>query len=218
MRHALCLAAAAAAALALAACEPGPSALAPAGSSLDEGGFGLPTQRNMALQRGEVGYVTDLNARFAEQVPTIVTFPFDSARLTPEAQAILRRQASFIRQFPELTFRVYGHTDLVGGAAYNYQLGLRRARAVVAYLAAQGVSTGRLEALVSFGEREPLVPVAGREPRNRRAVTEVSGFVRSHPTVLNGKYAEIIFRDYVASAIEAAPDVAGVEAIFAPSE
>jgi hypothetical protein len=35
--------------------------------------------------------------------------------------------------------------------------------------------------------------------RNRRTVTEVSGFVGSHPLVLNGKYAEIIWRDYVVS-------------------
>ena len=38
----------------------------------------------------------------------------------------------------------------------------------------------------------------GQERRNRRTVTEVSGFVKSHPMVLNGKYAAVIFREYVA--------------------
>ena len=61
---------------------------------------------------------------------------------------------------------------------------------------------GGLEALVSFGETQPLVVTDDRERRNRRTVTEVSGFVSNHPTVLNGKYAEVIFREYVQSATE----------------
>ncbi len=189
-----------AAALALAGCDPADPFFRPAGSELSGDGFGDATVQNRLVQSGEAGYVSDLNTRFARSVTTMVTFPFDSAALTPGARATLARQAAFIRQFPEVTFRVYGHADLVGPSDYNYRLGLRRARAVVAFLAAQGVDTSRLAALVSFGEEQPLVPVPGREPRNRRAVTEVSGFVQAHPNVLNGKYAEIVFREYVASA------------------
>lgn len=187
-------------AMSLAACAPSAGSRI-AGSELDEGGFGTPTLNNRLAMTGEAGYVADLDARFAKAVPTVVTFPFDSAALTPQARAILDRQADFIRQFPELRFSVYGHTDLVGSAAYNERLGLARARAVVAYLARRGVSPRRLRALVSYGERRPLVPVAGPEMRNRRVVTEVGGFVRSHPTVMNGKYAEVVFREYVASAV-----------------
>jgi outer membrane protein OmpA-like peptidoglycan-associated protein len=131
-----------------------------------------------------------------------VNFPFNSSRLDASAQASLRKQANWIKQFPEIRFRVYGHTDLVGGNAFNKRLGLRRARAVVSYLTSQGISRRRLEAVASFGETQPLVVTSGRERRNRRTVTEVSGFVQNHPTVLNGKYAEVIFREYVESATE----------------
>jgi hypothetical protein len=34
-------------------------------------------------------------------------------------------------------------------------------------------------------------------------VTEVSGFYERHPTVLDGRYAEVIYREYVASAVPA---------------
>jgi peptidoglycan-associated lipoprotein len=34
-------------------------------------------------------------------------------------------------------------------------------------------------------------------------VTEVSGFVENHPMLLNGRYAEVIFREYVTSAVPA---------------
>ena len=67
------------------------------------------------------------------------------------------------------------------------------------YLTTRGISRSRLEAVASFGETQPLIVTQGRERRNRRTVTEVSGFVKSHPTVLDGKYAQIIYRDYVAS-------------------
>ena len=142
--------------------------------------------------------------RFAAEVPTTINFAFDSAALDAEARRILDAQAAWIRSFPEVRFAVYGHTDLVGSNAYNHALGLRRARAAVAYLVSRGVDPGRLQALVSEGETRPLIATQGPERANRRTVTDVAGFVQGHPTVLNGKYAEIIFRDYVASAVAVA--------------
>ena len=70
----------------------------------------------------------------------------------------------------------------------------------MAVLWAQGIGRDRLEAVSSLGETQPLVATEGRERRNRRAVTEVSGFVRAHQSVLDGKYAQIIYRDYVTGA------------------
>ncbi|WP_245584722.1 OmpA family protein [Salipiger mucosus] len=171
-----------------------------AGSITDNGDFGNATMNNTQIMNGEKAYVYDLSKRFADEVTSTVTFAFNSATLEPAAINTLREQANFIRQFPELTFRVYGHTDLVGSQAYNKALGLRRAQAVVRFLASQGISTSRLEAVVSYGEQQPLIFTETRERRNRRTVTEVSGWVAGHPTVLDGRYAEVIYRDYVRSA------------------
>ncbi|MGR3321673.1 MAG: OmpA family protein [Pseudooceanicola sp.] len=172
-----------------------------AGAIIDGGGFGNATMNNTLVQNGDRRYVLHLNDRFSEEVPNTVNFAFNSAALDANAQAILRRQADWIRQFPEVRFRVYGHTDLVGSNAYNKSLGLRRANAVVSYLTRYGISRSRLEAVVSFGETQPLVVTQGRERRNRRTVTEVMGFVDGAPLVLDGKYAQIIYRDYVQSAV-----------------
>ncbi len=198
MRNILRIAAATTLVGALAGC--GPAFHREAGSTLDEGGFGNATMNNTLAMTGQRDYVVNLNQRFSQEVPSAINFPFDSAALTPEARAILSRQAQWIRQFPEVRFRVYGHTDLVGSQAYNKALGLRRAQSAVSYLVSQGISRSRLEAVVSFGETQPLVPTQDPERRNRRTVTEVTGFVANHPMVLNGKYAQIIFRDYVDSA------------------
>lgn len=171
------------------------------GDVVDSGNFGNATLNNhLAHTRGPGQFTVDLNNRFAEEVTSTVNFGFNSAVLDEQAKATLRQQAQWIRQFPEVRFRVYGHTDLVGSNAYNKRLGLRRARAAVHYLVGQGIERGRLEAVSSFGETRPLVATESRERRNRRTVTEVSGFVKGHPAVLDGRYAQIIYRDYVESA------------------
>ena len=193
-----------ASALALTACGEGPAGQSwtqEAGAFIDEGGFGNPTMNNTLIQNGDQQFLANLNQRFSAEVPTQVTFAFDSSVLDEDARAVLREQANWIRQFPEIRFRVYGYTDAVGSNSYNQSLGRRRANAVVRYLGTQGISRSRLEALVSYGETRPVVDTANRERRNRRSVTEVSGVVQSHPMVLNGKYAQVIWREYVASAV-----------------
>ena len=173
-----------------------------AGAEIDSGYFGNATANNIRVQSGQTrDYTIDLARRFAADVDTTVNFAFDSATLDAAAQATLVRQADWIRQFPEVRFRVYGHTDLVGSDAYNQSLGLRRAQAVVAFLIAQGVNRDRLEALASFGETRPVVPTQQPELRNRRTVTEVAGTVDGDAMLLNGKYAQVIFREYIASAV-----------------
>ncbi|MCR9068697.1 MAG: OmpA family protein [Rhodobacteraceae bacterium] len=181
------------AAIALAGCTD-----APLGSDLDEGSFGNPTMNNVMIHNGELSFAQELGRRFAEEVPTTINFEFNSAVLDQEARAILRQQAHFIQNFPEVRFTVYGHTDLVGTQAYNQRLGLRRAHAVVDFFVAQGIDRSRLDALVSLGETQPVVATEARERRNRRTVTEVTGFVQDNPMVLDGQYARIVYRTYAA--------------------
>ena len=176
--------------------------------------FGMATQANLAAQTGRGGMVMDLAQRFAREVPDTVTFAFDSAVPDSAARAILDRQADWIRQFPEVRFRVFGHTDLVGSADYNHRLGQRRAEAVVDHLVGRGVDRARLQAVVSFGETRPLIPTPDRERRNRRTVTEVSGFVERHPTVLDGQYARVVQREYVESATRPLPPISPTRPAF----
>lgn len=171
-----------------------------AGYEVDQGAFGNATLNNVQVMNGELSYAQILGQRFAAEVPTQINFAFDSAQLDATAQRILLRQAAWIKQFPEARFRVYGHTDAVGTSAYNKALGQRRANAAVAFLTQQGISRSRLEGVVSFGKYRPLIDTPNRDRRNRRTVTEVSGFVDGNPLILDGKYAAIVYREYVESA------------------
>ena len=53
---------------------------------------------------------------------------------------------------------------------------------------------------MSFGKTQPVVNTLSPEERNRRTVTEVSGWSKGNGQLLDGKYAAIIAREYVVSA------------------
>lgn len=171
-----------------------------AGSLIDTGTFGNATMNNQHVMKQRERYVYDLSQRFSSEVMTTVNFAFNSWTLDHGAKDTLKEQAHWIHQFPEVHFKVYGHADKVGNAAYNKSLGHKRAHAVVDYLVSQGISRHRLEAVVSFGETQPLIVTEGKERRNRRTVTEVAGFLHDTGPMLDAEYARVVYRGYVRSA------------------
>ncbi len=86
-----------------------------------------------------------------------VFFPYDSALLNEEASLTLDGNARWLTR-PEnlgIRFLIEGHCDQRGTEEYNLALGDRRARAVLDYLARQGVDLSRVRAL-SLGEERPF--------------------------------------------------------------
>lgn len=144
-------------------------------------------------------------SRFRAASPDTVTFEFNSAELDPEARRVLDIQAQWLTANPSVRMRVTGHADAVGTPGYNTKIGLRRARAVVRYLAAKGVATTRLDAVESKGETELLVQTADRERRNRRTVTDVAGFERGFAGPdMDGRRAVQTYYAYTSDKAEAA--------------
>ena len=101
-------------------------------------------------------------------------FHLGSADLTEESRARLREAARAIRERFPVDVSVVGHTDTVGDRRYNYQLSLKRARAVAALLSAEGVDPSIME-ITSHSKDNPLVPTGDQvpEPRNRRVEVTV---------------------------------------------
>lgn len=99
-----------------------------------------------------------------------VFFDTGSDRVRPEAEPLLDIIAdSLMREPPDVTLFVAGHTDSRGDPDYNLDLGLRRAQAVAAALVRRGIYQAEVYR-VSFGELVPLADndtVLGRA-RNRR--------------------------------------------------
>jgi peptidoglycan-associated lipoprotein len=83
-----------------------------------------------------------------------VFFAFSDTRLSPEAEAVLRRSAECLLQRPGLRVRLAGHADVSGPESVNTSLGQGRAQSVAAYLLSLGVEAARL-VLESEGDSRP---------------------------------------------------------------
>jgi outer membrane protein OmpA-like peptidoglycan-associated protein len=99
-----------------------------------------------------------------------IYFDFASDRLKPESTPVLEEIAGVLKDNPEWTLTVSGHTDNVGGDPYNLDLSKRRAAAVKQALVTQyHVAPERL-LTDGFGASRPVDTndtLAGRA-RNRR--------------------------------------------------
>lgn len=93
-----------------------------------------------------------------------IFYDFDKATLRPESKGALDGLAAMLRDNPNITIAMTSHTDRVGSSAYNEQLSLRRAKAVVDYLISAGIEADRLEAR-GYGKSRPkrVTPKIARE-------------------------------------------------------
>jgi len=104
-----------------------------------------------------------------------VKFDFDKAQVKEESYGDIKSLADFMKQYPQTTTTVEGHTDSVGTDAYNQGLSERRANAVRDVLVNQyGVEGNRVNA-AGYGESSPVADNATDSGRaiNRRVEAEV---------------------------------------------
>jgi outer membrane protein OmpA-like peptidoglycan-associated protein len=98
-------------------------------------------------------------------MPSSVTFGFDSSELTSQARSSLNEVSNVLREYTDTRVNIAGHTDSIGDANYNQRLSERRAQAVGNYVSQNGVSPTRLNT-VGYGEAQP---VASNETEQGRA-------------------------------------------------
>lgn len=113
-------------------------------------------------------------------VVTMADVLFDTNQFTlrPATREKLAKLSGIVIAHPGLKLAAEGHTDSTGGEDYNQKLSVKRAQAVVDYLAAQGIAQENLSA-AGFGDTRPIAPnntAAGRQ-QNRRVELIVSGEV-----------------------------------------
>lgn len=110
-----------------------------------------------------------LDALPLAQVRFQLYFEQATDRLVPESAAMLADVVRAIRERRSTDVSVVGHTDTTGDSKLNYELGLRRARAVAELLKQSGAAASVLNA-ASHGESDLLVKTGDNvaEPKNRR--------------------------------------------------
>lgn len=148
------------------ACEtPGKS-----GADVDGNVFGDGVTADGGYGNGVAGY-----DEFVANVGDRVFFATDSSVLNGESQAVLSRQATWLKSNGNVNVVLEGHADERGTREYNLALGERRANSARNYLVNLGIAASRVS-VVSYGKERPAVLGSDRNAwsQNRRAVTVLS--------------------------------------------
>jgi peptidoglycan-associated lipoprotein len=158
-----------AAAFLITACDSTPDTAASSAADAGAGttGTAVPppvTAPNMAVGANQL----------SQDVADRVFFATDSSEIDLTAQAVMAKQAEWLKSRPNLKITIEGHCDERGTREYNLALGERRANAAKAYLVSLGIPADRLTT-ISYGKERPAVDGHDESAwaQNRRAVTVV---------------------------------------------
>ncbi|WP_163557879.1 OmpA family protein [Halomonas sp. NO4] len=106
-------------------------------------------------------------------MPSSVTFDFDSSALTTSARNALNDVASVLTQYTDTRVNIVGHTDSTGDASYNQRLSEQRAQSVGSYLAQAGVARNRLN-MTGYGESQPVASNDTEQGRAQNRRVEIT--------------------------------------------
>ena len=118
-----------------------------------------------------------------------LNFKTNSAKIEPKDMNVVKDAAKVLKQNPDVSVEIQGHTDNVGNAPYNKKLSDRRANEVMANLAKEGVNKKQMTAR-GYGLEIPVASndtIQGRA-ENRRVELNVTG---KTPAVAEQKAAPV---------------------------
>jgi len=105
-----------------------------------------------------------------------VQFATGTADLSAPARESLARFSGVVASYPDLKFKIEGHTDSTGSEATNNELSLKRAIAVRDYLIGQHIPASSIDAQ-GLGSAQPVADneTADGRAKNRRVEIVISG-------------------------------------------
>jgi len=110
------------------------------------------------------------------EISQTIYFEVNKAIIKPVSYGILNEVAQVLKDYPNFTIRVEGHTDSDGADDYNMALSQSRAESVRAYLISQGIDGKRLTS-EGYGETRPIDTnrTAAGKAKNRRVEFVITG-------------------------------------------
>ncbi len=135
---------------------------------------GKPQAAQLNAAEVKVAFGPALAALPGKPATFLVYFLEGKDELTAASNVELKNVFAEIKRRPEPDVMIIGHTDSVGGDAYNDKLSLARAERMRELLVGLGIPSARIQ-LAGRGKREAMVQTQGgvAEPRNRRVEISV---------------------------------------------
>jgi peptidoglycan-associated lipoprotein len=99
-----------------------------------------------------------------------VFYDYDAYDISSQYEQVLRQDAQFLQQHPNMKFTIEGHCDERGSTEYNLALGDNRATAAKQALVQLGISPDRIRT-ISYGKEKPFCSESNEQcwQQNRRA-------------------------------------------------
>jgi outer membrane protein OmpA-like peptidoglycan-associated protein len=129
----------------------------------------LRNRKTRSLSMGEREEITEI-ASTKPKIDLDIQFDYNSADIRTTSMPSVRALGEALSN-PNLkgsTFVVAGHTDAIGGEAYNQDLSERRADSIKRYLVEKYGINGTDLVTVGYGKDKPKDPNAPMDPINRR--------------------------------------------------
>jgi outer membrane protein OmpA-like peptidoglycan-associated protein len=102
-----------------------------------------------------------------------VLFDFNKSTLQPASDGALQQVAALMAANPSLKIEIQGHTDNVGGDAYNQTLSEARAHSMMTWLIAHNVAAARMTA-TGYGKTRPVADNNTDEGRMKNRRVEIA--------------------------------------------
>lgn len=118
-------------------------------------GNGIIGFKNFRLAKG--GRMNMLTKKFTDTkiITHGINFDYNKASIRPESMGTLNAIVQILKDNPEVTFEIGGHTDGDGNDGYNMTLSQQRADAVKAQLVKMGIDAARLSTK-GYGKTKPI--------------------------------------------------------------
>jgi outer membrane protein OmpA-like peptidoglycan-associated protein len=129
----------------------------------------LRNRKTRSLSLGERQEIAELAAT-KPKIDLEIQFDYNSADISKSSTSAVQELGKALSN-PDLkgsTFVVAGHTDAIGGEAYNQELSERRADTIKKYLTEKYGIAGSDLVTVGYGESKPKDANAPMDPTNRR--------------------------------------------------
>jgi outer membrane protein OmpA-like peptidoglycan-associated protein len=129
----------------------------------------LRNRKTRSLSLGERQEIAELAAT-KPKIDLEIRFDYNSADINRSSMPAVQELGKALSNasLKDSTFVVAGHTDAVGGEAYNQDLSERRADTIKKYLTEKYGLNGANLVTVGYGKTKPKDPNAPMDPVNRR--------------------------------------------------